>query len=295
MVLVKAKRDELLAPLSAVSGIIERRHTLPILSNVLIERSGGRARLSRHRHRDPDRGAQRDRGLPARRARSRSARASCWTSCARCPRAPRSPCSSRTSGCRSRRARAASRCRPCRRRIFRASRSRPATSAQASSCSRKPCAALLGAGAVRDGAAGHPLLPERPADGGRGRQPQAGRDRRPSPGVTPRSSSAAELPRQEVIVPRKTVLELTKLLADNDEPVKHRAFGDPGGVQLRHRRAGLQAGRRQISGLHAGHPDAAQEPAAASSARRCARRCSARRSCPTKSSAACAGCWPTAA
>ena len=37
MVLVKAKRDELLGPLSAVSGIIERRHTLPILSNVLIE------------------------------------------------------------------------------------------------------------------------------------------------------------------------------------------------------------------------------------------------------------------
>jgi DNA polymerase-3 subunit beta len=39
MVLVKAKRDELLAPLAAVSGIIERRHTLPILSNVLIERN----------------------------------------------------------------------------------------------------------------------------------------------------------------------------------------------------------------------------------------------------------------
>jgi DNA polymerase-3 subunit beta len=39
MILVKAKRDQLLAPLSAVCGIIERRHTLPILSNVLIERS----------------------------------------------------------------------------------------------------------------------------------------------------------------------------------------------------------------------------------------------------------------
>ena len=39
MVLVKAKRDELLGPLSSVSGIIERRHTLPILSNVLIDRS----------------------------------------------------------------------------------------------------------------------------------------------------------------------------------------------------------------------------------------------------------------
>ena len=38
MVLVKAKRDELLGPLSSVSGIIERRHTLPILSNVLIDR-----------------------------------------------------------------------------------------------------------------------------------------------------------------------------------------------------------------------------------------------------------------
>jgi DNA polymerase III subunit beta len=39
MVLTKAKRDEILAPLSAVSGIIERRHTLPILSNVLIDRA----------------------------------------------------------------------------------------------------------------------------------------------------------------------------------------------------------------------------------------------------------------
>ena len=42
MVLVKAKRDELLSPLSSVSGIIERRHTLPILSNVLIERTAGK-------------------------------------------------------------------------------------------------------------------------------------------------------------------------------------------------------------------------------------------------------------
>jgi DNA polymerase-3 subunit beta len=41
MALVKAKRDDLLGPLSAVSGIIERRHTLPILSNVLIDRDDG--------------------------------------------------------------------------------------------------------------------------------------------------------------------------------------------------------------------------------------------------------------
>ena len=38
--MIKAKRDDILNPLSAVSGIIERRHTLPILSNVLIEQSG---------------------------------------------------------------------------------------------------------------------------------------------------------------------------------------------------------------------------------------------------------------
>src|SRR2546426_4800673 len=39
MVVVKDKRNNILDPLSAVSGIIERRHTLPILSNVLIERT----------------------------------------------------------------------------------------------------------------------------------------------------------------------------------------------------------------------------------------------------------------
>src|SRR5215212_6821315 len=38
--MIKAKRDELLAPLAAVSGIIERRHTLPILSNVLVDATG---------------------------------------------------------------------------------------------------------------------------------------------------------------------------------------------------------------------------------------------------------------
>ena len=40
MSLVKINREALLKPLQAVSGIIERRHTLPILSNVMIERKG---------------------------------------------------------------------------------------------------------------------------------------------------------------------------------------------------------------------------------------------------------------
>ena len=42
MNLVKANRETLLQPLQAVAGIIERRHTLPILSNVLIRCESGR-------------------------------------------------------------------------------------------------------------------------------------------------------------------------------------------------------------------------------------------------------------
>jgi DNA polymerase-3 subunit beta len=40
MLFTKTRRDALLAPLQAVSGIVERRHTLPILSNVLLEKRG---------------------------------------------------------------------------------------------------------------------------------------------------------------------------------------------------------------------------------------------------------------
>jgi len=45
MVLIKTQRDTLLAPLQSVSGIVERRHTLPILSNVLLEKQGDRLTL----------------------------------------------------------------------------------------------------------------------------------------------------------------------------------------------------------------------------------------------------------
>jgi DNA polymerase-3 subunit beta len=42
MQLKQISRDALLKPLQAVSGIVERRHTLPILANVLIEQKDGR-------------------------------------------------------------------------------------------------------------------------------------------------------------------------------------------------------------------------------------------------------------
>ena len=41
MKLVQLERDALLKPLQAVTGIVEKRHTLPILSNVLIEKKKG--------------------------------------------------------------------------------------------------------------------------------------------------------------------------------------------------------------------------------------------------------------
>jgi DNA polymerase III subunit beta len=42
MLKIKTTNDKLLAPLQQVTGIVERRHTLPILSNVLITASGSR-------------------------------------------------------------------------------------------------------------------------------------------------------------------------------------------------------------------------------------------------------------
>ncbi len=41
MIVLKATQEKLLNALQAVSGIVERRHTLPILANVLIRKTGG--------------------------------------------------------------------------------------------------------------------------------------------------------------------------------------------------------------------------------------------------------------
>ena len=40
MLLLQAERDQILKPLATVTGIVERRHTLPILSNVYLEKKG---------------------------------------------------------------------------------------------------------------------------------------------------------------------------------------------------------------------------------------------------------------
>jgi len=45
MILYQGPRDSFLVPLQAVCGIVEKRHTLPILSNVLLEKQGERLML----------------------------------------------------------------------------------------------------------------------------------------------------------------------------------------------------------------------------------------------------------
>ena len=42
MIVLKAAQGDVLAALQAVAGIVERRHTLPILANVLVKKNGGR-------------------------------------------------------------------------------------------------------------------------------------------------------------------------------------------------------------------------------------------------------------
>ena len=40
MIVLKATQDKVLSVLQSVAGIVERRHTLPILANVLIRKTG---------------------------------------------------------------------------------------------------------------------------------------------------------------------------------------------------------------------------------------------------------------
>ena len=46
MIVLKAAQEKVLSALQAVSGIVERRHTLPILANVLIRRTAGQIELT---------------------------------------------------------------------------------------------------------------------------------------------------------------------------------------------------------------------------------------------------------
>ena len=46
MIVLKTTQDKLLSVLQSVSGIVERRHTLPVLANVMIRKSGSAVQLT---------------------------------------------------------------------------------------------------------------------------------------------------------------------------------------------------------------------------------------------------------
>ena len=46
MIVLKASQDKILSTLQSVAGIVERRHTLPILANVLIRKSGSQIQFT---------------------------------------------------------------------------------------------------------------------------------------------------------------------------------------------------------------------------------------------------------
>ena len=71
MLILETERDTLLKPLQAVTGIVERKHTLPILSNVLIKRNGGQTNIP----------------LPPMISASPPTPKNCKTSCAPCQKA----------------------------------------------------------------------------------------------------------------------------------------------------------------------------------------------------------------
>ena len=46
MIVLKTAQEKVLSTLQAVAGIVERRHTLPILANVLIRKTGSQLELT---------------------------------------------------------------------------------------------------------------------------------------------------------------------------------------------------------------------------------------------------------
>jgi DNA polymerase-3 subunit beta len=191
MIVLKAPQEKLLDALQSVAGIVERRHTLPILANVLLRKNGV----------EDIEFTTSDLEIQVRTARRRSAAtpaAQHHGGRAQADRHPAQP-AGRPGGHAQQRAnkltlqaaRAASRCRPCRPTTSRWSTRRP-TSAVPSACRRRRCAPDQ-PGALRDGGARHPLLPQRHPVHRRRPHADPGGHRRPPPGAGP-GHAGADMP-----------------------------------------------------------------------------------------------------
>ena len=183
MIVLKAAQEKILGALQSVSGIVERRHTLPILANVLLRKSGKQRRVHHQRPGDP--------GAHLRRAGRRRGQLQHHGGCAQADRHP-AFAARRPGGDAERRAEQA----------HAAGRQEPLHAADAAGRGlsagqrkRRLRAGLLGAaedaarpgqpGALRDGGARHPLLPERHPVHRRRQAADAGGHRRPPPGAGP--------------------------------------------------------------------------------------------------------------
>ena len=177
MQLKQIPRDALLKPLQAVSGIVERRHTLPILANVLLEQTDGRLYVTAT---DLEMQITAHSDLPGKEPQATTVAARKLQDLLRAlpedallndrrhrqsDDAPRGAVAIQSAGAAGRR--------------LPAHRRRPGPGAGADVAATRISRAFE-VGRIRDGAAGHPLLPERHVAGHR-QGLTAGRcDRRPS-------------------------------------------------------------------------------------------------------------------
>ena len=289
MQLKQIPRDALLKPLQAVSGIVERRHTLPILANVLLEHSDGRlfvtatdlemqitahselagketqaTTVAARKLQDLLRALPDDAVLTHRRQRQPDD-------------APRGTVAVQPAGAVGGR--------------LPAHRRGPGPGAGAHvAATRIPRSPEVGG--VRDGAAGHPLLPQRHAAGDR-QGFAAGRCHRWPPPVVGehrgrgRLSAAGSDPAAQDGARTVQAARRFRRSADARHP------REPGPVPLREHRAREQGGRRQVSRLQPRDPDGQHQADRIRRAPSSWRRCSGRPSCRTRSSAACASCSAT--
>ncbi len=284
-------RDALLKPLQAVSGIVERRHTLPILANVLLEHPDGRLFVTAT-DLEMQITAHSDLRAARRRRRRRSPRANCRICCARFPTMRALDVDGSAN-----------------RMTLRAGRSR--FNLQALPAADYP---RIGVGQDQVQAL---TLPQRELRGllksaefamaqqdiryylngmllviDKGSLQAVATDGHRLSWAS--IAIAGDYQRQEVILPRKTVLELSQAARGCRRPRHARHAREPGALPLREHRAREQGRRRQVSRLqprdsHRPQPSGSRFDAHAS----CSPRCSGRRSCRTRNSAACGSCSAT--
>jgi DNA polymerase-3 subunit beta len=229
MIVLKATQDKVLAVLQSVAGIVERRHTLPILANVLIRKTGSQLQLTTS-----------DLEIQIRTTAELDGDAGSFTTTVGARKLIdilRTMPSDQTVSLESQPEQAGPQRRQEQVHAADAARRRlPPGAGSASfgpsfSVPQKTLKDLLNQVSVCDGGARHPLLPQRHPVCGRRQAAEPGGHRRAPPGVCV-ATLDVEVPKQEVILPRKTVLEMQRLLSDKEGSDRDAVRHQPGQVQL---------------------------------------------------------------